>query len=393
MHLVFSVPSGFHARELLLPLKSLLEQDAAIQRVTVITPGAPYQAEIFPAYSQKFTFENNPTTPKEHEKLLQRVQPSLLITTTSGLDDKDVPILKAARLLNLPTFTFVASWDNVWKMERLKNESRSPSQPAGRQVLADHMAVWNTMMRDHLLRVFPDLTSERITITGAPRLDFFTHAEKIPTRKQLFAALGFSDPTGKLVHLATTELYSSDYLVRTLAPLPIKMYVSVHPGGNLEKHKKYAESHGAIARYSFGRHAAAPVPAFLYNPSLDDVYMLVALFKHTDVLVNHSSTVAIESLLADRPVINVKYGRRFDWWRWYRSMVYRDFQQHYRDVINYGATKVVYSARQLTQTLQNYLKHPEEQSTERAVTVKKMITTTDGTASQKMLALIKRSAI
>lgn len=385
MHLALSVPSGFHARELLVPLKLLLEKDPAIEHVTVITPGAPYRADIFPTYGEKFSFESNPPSPNEHEKLLRRLQPSLVITTTSGLDTKDVPLLEAARRLKLPTCTFIASWDNVWKMERLKNDGRP-------QVLADHLAVWNTMMRDHLRRVFPDVAMERITITGAPRFDFFAHNEKIPTRQHLFATLGLSDPTAKLVHVATTELYPSDYLIHTLAPLPIKIYVSVHPGGNLEKHKAYAEPAGAIVRYSFGRQATAPVPAFLYNPTLDDIYMLVALFKHSDALVNHSSTVAIESLLADRPVINVKYGRRFDWWRWHRSMVYRDFQQHYPDIVSGGATKVAYNARQLVQALQNYLEHPEEQRSERAATATKIVTITDGTASQKMLELIKQQA-
>lgn len=388
MHLAFSVPSGFHARELLLPLKPLLEHDNAIKHITVITPGAPFKEEIFPTYGEKFSFVNNPTTPEDHERLLQQLQPSLVITTTSGLDTKDVPILEAARHRNVPTFTFIASWDNVWKMERLKNKSRSPGLPAGRQVIANHLAVWNAMMRDRLLRVFPDVAPERITITGAPRLDFFYHHDRIPNRADLLAKLGFQSDA-RLIHLATTELYPSDYILKTLAPLPIQIYVSVHPGGDLAKHKAYAEPAGAVVRYSFGRQEHASLPAFLYNPGLDDIYMLIALFKHTDVLVNHSSTVAIESLIADRPVINVKYGRHFDWWRWYRSMVYRDFQQHYADLVSDGATRIVYNAKQLVHAVQNYLEHPEQQRTARAATVKKMITVTDGTTSQKMLGLIK----
>lgn len=385
MHLVFSTPSGFHARELLLPLKALLEKDNTINHVTVITPGAPYRKEIFPTYGAKFDFENNPATTEDHAELLRQLNPSIVVTTTSGLDTKDLPILEAATRRKLPTFTFIASWDNVWKMERLKNDGRP-------QIIADRVAVWNTMMRDHLRRVFPDLAPERITVTGAPRLDFFHHHDHIPNRATLLEKLGFQNNV-KLIHVATTELYPSDYILKTLAPLPIKIYVSVHPGGNLEKHKAYAEPFLAVVHYSFGRQERAPVPAFLYNPTLDDVYMLIALFKYTDVLVNHSSTVAIESLLADRPVINVKYGRRFDWWRWHRSMVYRDFQQHYQDLVAAGATRLVHNPRQLIRALQDYLEHPEQQQAERAATAKKIITTTDGTASQKMLELIKSSVV
>lgn len=382
MHLVFSVPSGFHARELLLPLKALLEADTAIEHITLLTPAAAHRSTVFSAYGPKFSCERNPATIEEHEQLLKRLVPSVVITTTSGLELKDVPILDAARRLKIPTFTFIASWDNVYKMERVKNDGRQ-------QIIADRVAVWNTMMRDHLLRIFPDTAPATIFTAGVPRLDFFTHTDKIPSREQLFSTLGLADLTMPLVHLATTELYPADYLVRTLATQPVQLFVSVHPGGNLERHRRYSEPHGAKVGYSFGRQNNASHPAFRYNPTADDVYMHVALFKHSNVLVTQSSTVAIESLRADRPFITVKYGKHFDWWRWYRSMVYRDFYQHYRDITDGEATQIVRNAKELIAALQDYLAHPEKQQAERAAILKKMITVTDGTAGEQVLNLIK----
>jgi hypothetical protein len=390
MRIVVSVPSGFHLRELLLPLQPWLEQDPTISSIVCICPAADYRDQLFPTFGSKFEFLPNPATPEDHAKLLQKVAPDLVITTTAGLDPLDLPLLEAAQRLQIKTFTFIASWDNVWKMERLKRQHRP-------QVVADHLAVWNDTMRDHLLRIFPDLPAEHVTVLGAPRLDYFWQADRIPSEAALRERLGLPLDDKALIHIATTELYPSDYLLKTMYEAAqqgqltqgIHMYVSVHPGGNLDKHKAYSEPYGAHVRYSFGRRDSSPHPNFLYNPSPEDIYLLVALFKYTAVLVNHSSTVAIESMAADVPIINVKYGKPLDWWRWYRSMVYRDFQQHYRDITDGHGTDIVKNPRQLIGALNRYLEHPEDKRPERQATLTKMITTTDGTASKKMFDLIK----
>lgn len=392
MKLLFSVPSGFHLRELVLPLKELLESDPVISVVTIVTPGAPYAQELFSHFGTKFTFVDNGKTDEETKNLLQHAQPDIVITNTSGLDNLDVPLLKAAKALGIPTFTFIASWDNVWKMERFKNEGKE-------QVLADHIAVWNTMMHDHLVRLFPEYDRSLISIVGAPRFDFFWHTDRVASKEKVFAALGLEDTTRPLIHFATTELYPMEYLVRAVHDDFKKQihestpyfYASVHPGGDMSKHKIY-EKYGVKVRYSFGRKDNAPHPNFRYNPTLDDVYMLIGLFKHTNLLINHSSTVALESLVADVPVINVKYGDRFDWWRWYRSMVYRDFQQHYLDITSEKGTWLVHNKHELLKALHEYLQNPQRDSEARKKTVQKMITTTDGTASQQMLELIKKKA-
>lgn len=382
MKLAISVPSGAHHRTLLLPLRRLFEQDRDIEKVTVITPAAKWHQEIFPDYSTKFEF-----TDQSH------VQADLVVTTTTGLDPNDPAILQAAKDSNIPTLTFIESWDNVYKMERM----------AARQVVADHFIVWNTMMRDHLLRIFPNLTSDQISIIGAPRLDYFWHADKIPDRHQLFAYLGLDAETAnhrKLIHVSTTELYPIDYVAKTIHRAvssgqlthPLQLYASVHPGGNLARHKRL-EQYGAVVRYSFGRRDQAPHPDFLYNPTEEDLYLLASLFKHSDLLVNHSSTTAIESMIADVPIINVQYGKPFDFFRWRASPVFRDFKEHYADLVADGATTIVHNPRQLIDAINTALNHPDKNHSARAATLQKMITTTDGTASQKTFDTIKQFAL
>lgn len=391
MKILFSVPTGYHLRELLLPLRSLLEADNTIEKVFVITPTARFRRDIFSSFSHKFEFFENPDDLASHATLMRNLTPSIVVTNTVGHDALDYPILKAAADNKIPTLTFIASWDNVWKISRLM-AAHKPTY------IADHLIVWNTMMKSHLLQIIPKLTANRISVIGAPRLDYFWQTKKIPSKATLYQQLSLTDLAKPLIHFATTELYPMDYVVAAIAEaietgdIPAcYLYASVHPGGDIKRHTKLA-SFGATVRYSFGRQAQALHPAFAYVPTEPDIYRLISLFMHADALINHSSTTALESLIAGTPVINVKYGQPFDWWRWYRSAVYRDFREHYADLIRDGATYVVTNKQQLITSLKQALANRAAKAQARQTTIKRMITTTDGSASQKVLAKIKDHA-
>ncbi len=388
MKLLFSIPSGYHLRELVLPLRRHLEANSDVTEVHLVTPAAPISQDIFPEFGSKFLYHENPTDDAGHRELFSRIKPDVAITNTVGHDALDEPILRIAKEMNIPTVTFIASWDNVWKIDRLIKSGIKIA-------VADRFTVWNEMMKQHLMRTFPNLREDAIAVIGAPRLDYFAHTDKIATKEEVYAAFGFNDTSRPFIHLATTELYPMEYLAQTLhdglksnqIPKNPYLYASIHPGGEVEKYKAF-EEYGFTVRRSPGRNDAISVPSFKYAPTEKDIYFLIGVFTHASVLVNHSSTVALESLITGVPVINIKYGMPLDWWNWYRCMVYRDFQQHYDDLVSDGATYVVKSKKQLLESVGDALNNPHTKDVARDITVKKMITTTDGTAGQQVLSYI-----
>ena len=403
MKILVSVPSGAHARAMLLPLKRFFEEDTEIEKVIGISPGAPYPEQLFPGYGGKFEFIENPKTQAEHDDLVRNLAPDIVVTTTSGLDPKDPLILQAGKNNDIPTLTYVESWDNIWKMERFAKQGKP-------QLIADHIIVWNEMMKAHLLRAFSELSGEKISVIGSARFDLFFHTDKIPSREELLKQLalapaghslgeGWKDGPPPLIHFSTTELYPFEYIVKSVHKAVQKKQIthqphflaSVHPGGKMENHDAL-KNYGAVVQYSFGRHPESPIRDFFYNPTEEELYLLIALFKYSNLLINHSSTTALESMLADVPIVNVKYGRPLDFWHWRKSPVFKDFQEHYADLVSDGATAVVTSERELIAATQNYLDHPELDHEARQKTLKKMITTTNGTASQKVFQKIKDQA-
>lgn len=388
MKLLFSVPSGYHLRELLLPLKDLLSTHSDITEVICVTPAAAHASQLFNEFPAKFRFVANAETVAGTEELLRSTAPDLVITDTVGHDARDYPILQAAKNIGIKTLTFIASWDNVWKIERLMKSDKPIA-------IADTFIVWNEMMKEHLLRLPLNISEDRVHIVGAPRLDYFAQKEKIPSKQAIYKYLGFEDISRPLIHFSTTELYSFDYIAEIIfnavkdGSIHYKPYIyaSVHPGGKITNHEGLKKL-GATVRYSFGRQDNPITPDFAYKPSTEDIWNLVGVFAHSNLLVNQSSTTAIESLLTDVPVINVAFGKRLDWWKWYRSMVYRDFGEHYADVTKDGATKVVKNPKQLVNAVNDYLKNPSLDHEKRQKTLKRMITTVDGTASKQVLDII-----
>lgn len=400
MKIVISVPSGYHAREILFPLQDLLTKDPSISSVFVITPAAEWHQQLFPGFAPKFSFHANAFNPEGHEHLLSDLQPDLVLTPTMGLDLKDTPLILAARRLNIPTLTFVSSWDNVFKIARLmrRGHAKYSSSVSIDYALPDYFAVWNQYNADHLFRLFPHLQPAQVIITGPPRFDYFSHTDRIPSKADLYNYLDIkSDPAStSLIHCATTELYPFNYIIKQIHDAaianrlanPVELYASVHPGGNMSKHQVYAK-YGVTTRYSFGRRDSSPHSNFLYLPTTQEMYYLIALFQHSALLVNQSSTVAIESMRANVPVINVMYGRSYDWWRWHRSMVYRDFHQHYRYITDNKGTSLVRHPRSLIPAINVCLNNPPYKSFERAYTVQELITYSDGSCSRRLIDLAK----
>jgi hypothetical protein len=388
MKLLFSVPSGYHLRELVLPLRRHLEDNATINEVHLVTPAASIADDVFKEFGSKFIYHENPRDDASHRQLFSEIKPDVVITNTVGHDALDEPILRIAKEMKIATLTFIASWDNVWKIERLI-QSKIPI------ALADRFIVWNSMMKEHLIRIFPTISEERIAIIGAPRLDYFAQKDRIPSKEDVYRRLGLDDMSRPFIHIATTELYPMEYICKAIRegidtkaiPNNPHIYASVHPGGSMDKYKPF-EKYGAVIKFSPGRREDISLPSFRYAPTEEDILFLAGVFTYASVLVNHSSTVALESLITGVPVVNVKYGKFLDVVGWRRSMVYRDFQQHYNDLVSDGATYIVKSKKGLIDAIVQANNNPNAKYNERALTVKKMITTIDGTASKKVLDYI-----
>src|SRR6266478_6096928 len=80
-----------------------------------------------------------------YRQLLRRLKPSVLFCTHQRPPQIVAPVM-AARSLGIPTATFIFSWDNLSSKARI-------AAPF------DHFLVWSELMKDELLRYYPDVSA------------------------------------------------------------------------------------------------------------------------------------------------------------------------------------------------------------------------------------------
>ena len=113
------------------------------------------------------------------------------------------------------------------------------------------------------------------------------------------------------------------------------------------------------------------------------------LVKHSNLLVNISSTITIEAALADTPVINVAYHpteREF-----FASIVLEShWNKHFRLVKDSKATWIAEDEESLLEGIRRGFKNPSDQRQERKDLAQKICGTIDGRAFERLALLVER---
>ncbi|MFD2517925.1 UDP-glycosyltransferase [Salinimicrobium flavum] len=110
--------------------------------------------------------------------LLEKEKPALLFCTNQRPIKALAPIL-AARDLGIKTGCFIFSWDNLPKATKIMN--------------TDYYFVWSELMKDELLKYYPDIQPEQIKITGSPQFEVHFENEYKWERKQFFDTFGLDN--------------------------------------------------------------------------------------------------------------------------------------------------------------------------------------------------------
>lgn len=113
--------------------------------------------------------ERNSKYYTKSKEILERENPAVLFLTNQRQACAIAPML-AAQDLNIPTITFIFSWDNL---------------PKGTLVVAsDYYYVWSVHMKQELLKFYPKVNKNQIFVTGTPQ--FECHYNTVFDSKETF---------------------------------------------------------------------------------------------------------------------------------------------------------------------------------------------------------------
>jgi CDP-glycerol glycerophosphotransferase (TagB/SpsB family) len=117
--------------------------------------------------------------------------------------------------------------------------------------------------------------------------------------------------------------------------------------------------------------------------SRDDLRRLYATMKHSDLIVNVTSTVVVDAAFFDTPSICIGYGLSHPKTHFNSPMRFFEMD-HYRYIMDAGATRVVQSAEQLLSDMKMYLADPAVDSAGRQRIAREIGQFNDGRSAERV---------
>jgi len=267
-----------------------------------------------------------------------------------------LPAVLAARSLGMPAACFIFGWDNLTSQGRIA----APFE---------HYLVWSELMRQELLRYYPEVAPERTHLVGTPQFDPYADAALRWPREEFFARIG-ADPARPLICYSGGDTFTcpedplhADILMGLVRSGQVRgrPQVLVRPSP-VDDGSRYQAVRAKYPEMIFAQ------PAWLHTqpgdwarciPKAEDVRFLANLTRHADLNVNLASTMTLDFAIHDRPVVNVAFdvsnpppcGRPPLWEHFYRF-------EHYRPVVELGAARFARSPQELAGHLNAYLDNP-----------------------------------
>ena len=299
-----------------------------------------------------------------------------------------LPLVAAAQELKLKTTAFIFSWDNLASKGRMAASF-------------DHYMVWSDLMKRELMQFYRRIRPEQASVVGTPQFVPYVmpqyQCSKADFHKKF--ALAPDQPTLCFSCGDVSTSPNDSYYIEIIAQA---MDSGVLPKRNLLVRTSPAESGDRFEalkhRFPWIQWNHPKWPLLRSNhqenwsqriPDAADVMDLRAILTHSDLNINMLSTMSLDFMLHDKPVINPvmglgNHGLGND----QRFLNYA----HIRHLTDSVASKIANTPEALIQCIQEYLKDDTDQSKRKAFVDQQIGVPLNGT-TDKILASLNAIAL
>lgn len=255
---------------------------------------------------QQKTFHFHRIT-KKYKQLLKEHNISMLFFTHQR-PSYIAPLIYAAQQLKMKTTAFIFSWDNLASKGRMAGDF-------------DYYLVWSDLMKQELLHFYKAINENQIAVVGTPQFEPYV-LSRYGMSKEAFTKRFQLDE-----NLPTVLFSCGDVSTSKNDPLYISSIASAIENNQLSQKVNFlvrtspAEEPlrfaALVEKYPFIRWNYPAWSQTRSNhleswsqriPSVADVTELKAVLMYTDVSINMLSTMSLDNMLFDKPVINVVFG-------------------------------------------------------------------------------------
>ena len=264
-----------------------------------------------------------------------------VIFGSSAIKELDLAVVQMFRRLNVKRYGIVYSWDNI-------------SSKFNCFCRFDRLAVWNEHMRGEAVR---DLgySREQVAMVGPPQFDCYHGFAPSRPRSEFLTAHGLPPDARYILYAGVNNMitpWNTEYVENILTALPEHhVLVRNHP-------QDHPLTYSRLDNHSRLRVCDAGSPSGpqerrrgFWLPRSDESLLLAEQIFHADIVATVASTVTLESLILDRPVVNIAFDVDRGSFPLPMSSYYQT--QHYRQVTKSGAVEIAESPQGLVSALRN----------------------------------------
>ncbi|WP_073370232.1 CDP-glycerol glycerophosphotransferase family protein [Flavobacterium fluvii] len=318
-------------------------------------------ASILLAEKWQFLFFSKNKITQSYLQLLKEDKPSHLFFTHQRPPFL-APFLYAAQQLKIPTSTFIFSWDNLASKGRMLGTF-------------DYFLVWSHLMQSELLYFYPTVSTEKVKVVGTPQFEPYVMAKYKTTADEFYAKFSLDANLKTICYsCADVSIGSNDPIViRAIAnairnnsiQAKVQLVVRTSPAEDHSRFKtireEFTEIKWNVPKWVLTRENHAETWSQRV-PSEEDIKDLRSLLEYVDLNINMCSTMSLDFMLFDKPVINTVFGNPEN--GMYNDQRFLNFD-HFKKVVDSKSVTIAKNETELINQINDALNNPKERTAER----------------------------
>ncbi len=272
------------------------------------------------------------------------------------------PFLYAVQKLKIPVSTFIFSWDNLASKGRMLGAF-------------DYFLVWSQLMKTELLYFYPKVSEDKIKVVGTPQFEPYVLTKYETTAKEFHLKFNL-DPNTKIICYSCSDVsigQNDPIVIRSIAnairnnliKTKVQLLVRTSPAEDdsrfREIREEFPELLWNVPKWILTRDIHAETWSQRI-PSEEDIKDLRSLLENVDLNINMCSTMSLDFMMFDKPVINTVFGNL-------ENGLYNDQRflnyDHFKKVVDCKAVTIAKNELELIVQINVALINPTLNRTER----------------------------
>lgn len=318
-------------------------------------------------------------------ELFNRYNPDFVFSTTILNEMIDLPFLREAKKRGIYTIAMTRSWDNLTGYGFLR-------------VLPNKFLAQNVFLKEMVVN-FHFMPENEIEIFGLPHYDFYKKRDLIETRETYFKRMGL-DLNKKLILYAAIgnflfphegeiadvfeELISNNKIFE-----PTQVIFRAHPA-----------FYSPLEDIQYLKHVIPDKNSFYLDRKIKELKVsnletkhLINSLYHADILITAGSTMMIDGICFDKPVITIAFDGKSNESFWFSVKRFHDKANHIVDLLKTGGVRTVYNKKELADNINRYLKDPSLDFEGRKKVIKRFVDPLDGMSGKRLGKILFKEVV